>query len=140
MRYPVNDLHQKYAKVKSLRRSGWISNILLYKILGWKLSVFFPNSLYSYIRARLHDNSGQQSTLFPLWSYLLFEQVFFLISHESLTKMFKRQRILTFFCKEQMWNTFLCWNSLWMIVIILRKKRFSVIFVKYSSKPSKALP
>ena len=42
---------------------------------------------------------------FPPWSYLLFEQVIFLISHESLTKMFKRQRILTFFCKEQMWNT-----------------------------------
>ena len=32
----INDLQQKYANVKSLRRSGWTSNILLYKILGWK--------------------------------------------------------------------------------------------------------
>ena len=41
----IRCFQQKYAEVKSLRRSGWISNISLYKILGWKLSVFFPNSL-----------------------------------------------------------------------------------------------
>ena len=41
----IRGFQQKYVEVKSLRRSGWISNILLYKILRWKLSGFFPYRL-----------------------------------------------------------------------------------------------
>ena len=37
----ISDIQQKYVKVKSLRRSSWISNILLYKTLEWNLSFFF---------------------------------------------------------------------------------------------------
>ena len=36
----ISDFQQKYVEVKSLRRSGWISNILLNKKLIWNLSLF----------------------------------------------------------------------------------------------------
>ena len=42
----ISYFQHKYIEVKSLRRSWRISNILLYKTLGWKLSVYFPNNLY----------------------------------------------------------------------------------------------
>ena len=36
----IGVFQQKYAEVKSLRRSGWISNILLKEKLNLKLAVF----------------------------------------------------------------------------------------------------
>ena len=41
----INYFQHKYVEVKSLRRSWRISNILLYKTLGVKIVIFFPNSL-----------------------------------------------------------------------------------------------
>ena len=45
----IIDFHQKYAEVKSLRRSGEISNILLSKKLIWNLSLFQVASLYNLV-------------------------------------------------------------------------------------------
>ena len=42
----ISDLQQKYVEVKSLRRSGWISKILLNKKFKWKLSPFQPIRVY----------------------------------------------------------------------------------------------
>ena len=41
----ISDLQQKYVKVKSLRRSGWISNLLLYKTCGEICHFFSEHSL-----------------------------------------------------------------------------------------------
>ena len=42
----IINFHQKCVEVQSLRRSGWISNILLNKKLIWNLSLFQVASLY----------------------------------------------------------------------------------------------
>ena len=51
-----SDFQQKYVMVKSLRRSGSISNILLNKKLKRKLSLFQPIRVYDQNYFRIHEN------------------------------------------------------------------------------------